>query len=197
MLIVEAAGFDVVLVETVGVGQSEVAVAGMVDTFLLITLARAGDQLQGIQRGILEMADVIVVNKADGDNESASRVAARDLRSAMRLITSDPNARRPPVLTSSSVTGDGLMDVWTQVGEHRQYLQESGTLDSRRARQQRDWMWSLVDDELIEAVRQSPEIKAQRGALESDVMSGETSAVEAADVILQTFAAHLPSEWVE
>ena len=96
MIVMEAAGFDVVLVETVGVGQSEVAVAGMVDTFLLITLARAGDQLQGIKRGILEMADVITVNKADGEHEGEARVTARELSIAMKLITSDPNARRAP-----------------------------------------------------------------------------------------------------
>ncbi|MDR0849241.1 MAG: methylmalonyl Co-A mutase-associated GTPase MeaB [Propionibacteriaceae bacterium] len=197
MLIVEAAGFDVVLVETVGVGQSEVAVAGMVDTFLLVTLARAGDQLQGIKRGILEMADVITVNKADGDNESASRVAARELRTAMKLITSDPNARRPPVLTSSSYTGDGLMDVWQAVLDHRAYLEEGGGLAERRARQQRDWMWSLVDDEVIESVRQNRDVKAMRKGLESKVMSGQLSAVEAAQQILTAFARNLPPTWLD
>jgi LAO/AO transport system kinase len=195
MLLVEAAGYDIVLVETVGVGQSEVAVAGMVDTFLLITLARAGDQLQGIKRGILEMADLIVVNKADGDNEAASRVAARDLRTAMRLITSDPKARRPPVLTSSSYTGAGLLDVWKAVQDHRAELEDSGSLIERRARQQRDWMWSLVDDELVESVRQCAEVKNQRQALEQAVMNGDASAVDGAATILKTFAAHLPDHW--
>ncbi len=123
MIVMEAAGFDVVLVETVGVGQSEVAVAGMVDTFLLITLARAGDQLQGIKRGILEMADVITVNKADGDHEGEARVTARELTIAMKLITSDPHARRPPVLTSSALTGKGLDEVWQAVLDHRAYLE--------------------------------------------------------------------------
>ena len=144
MLICEAAGYDVVIVETVGVGQSEVAVAGMVDTFLLITLARAGDQLQGIKRGILEMADVVTVNKADGDNEQASRVAARELMIAMKLITADPKARRPPVLTSSSYTGAGLLEVWQAVLDHRAYLESSGGLATRRATQQRDWLWALA-----------------------------------------------------
>jgi len=196
MLVVESAGYDVVLVETVGVGQSEVAVAGMVDTFLLITLARAGDQLQGIKRGILEMADIITVNKADGDNEAASRVAARELRTAMKLITSDPNARRPPVLTSSSYTGDGLMDVWQAVLDHRAYLEETGGLAERRARQQRDWMWSLIDDELIEAVRQVPAIKQVRARLETEVMSGQTSAVDAAEEVLGLFSRNLPANWL-
>uniref|UniRef100_S0DEZ1 GTPase n=1 Tax=termite gut metagenome TaxID=433724 RepID=S0DEZ1_9ZZZZ len=197
MLVVEAAGYDVVLVETVGVGQSEVAVAGMVDTFLLVTLARAGDQLQGIKRGILEMADIITVNKADGDNEAASRIAARELKSAMKLITSDPNARRPPVLTSSSYTGVGLMDVWQAVLDHRAYLEESGGLAERRARQQRDWMWSLIDDELLESVRQTPAVKRIRTSLEAEVMEGQTSAVEAAQNVLAAFAQNLPATWLE
>ncbi|MDR2896084.1 MAG: methylmalonyl Co-A mutase-associated GTPase MeaB [Propionibacteriaceae bacterium] len=196
MLVVEAAGYDVVLVETVGVGQSEVAVAGMVDTFLLITLARAGDQLQGIKRGILEMADIIAVNKADGDNEAASRVAARELSSAMRMLISDPKARRPPVLTSSSYTGVGLMDVWAAVLEHRAFLEESGGLERRRAEQQRDWMWSLVNDQLLASLRQNSAVKALSPGLEQAVMNGQTSAVEAAADILTTFSQHLPSQWV-
>ncbi|MDR1808113.1 MAG: methylmalonyl Co-A mutase-associated GTPase MeaB [Propionibacteriaceae bacterium] len=195
MLLCEAAGYDVVLVETVGVGQSEVAVAGMVDTFLLVTLARAGDQLQGIKRGILEMADVITVNKSDGDNEAASRVAARDLRTAMKLITSDPNARRPPVLNTSSYTGMGLDELWAEVLNHRRYLEAHGGLQARRARQQRDWMWALIDDDLVESVRQCPEVKAQRQALEQAVMAGDISAVEAAETVLGAFARHLPPHW--
>jgi LAO/AO transport system kinase len=197
MLVVEAAGYDVVLVETVGVGQSEVAVAGMVDTFLLVTLARAGDQLQGIKRGILEMADIITVNKADGDNEAASRVAARELKTAMKLITSDPKARRPPVLTSSSYTGVGLLDVWDAILEHRAYLEESGGLERRRAHQQRDWMWSLIDDELLDSIRQTASVKQVRAGLEADVMAGRLSAVEAAQEVLAIFARHLPSAWLD
>jgi LAO/AO transport system kinase len=195
MLLVEAAGYGVVLVETVGVGQSEVAVAGMVDTFLLVTLARAGDQLQGIKRGILEMADLITVNKSDGDNETASRVAARELRTAIKLITSDPHARRVPVINTSAFTGLGLDDLWQQVLDHRAYLDQSGGLQVRRAEQQRDWMWSLVDDELVEAVRQVPAVRAQRGDLEAAVMRGDVSAVEAAQTVLAAFAANLPATW--
>jgi LAO/AO transport system kinase len=195
MLLVEAAGYDVVLVETVGVGQSEVAVAGMVDTFLLVTLARAGDQLQGIKRGILEMADLITVNKSDGDNEMASRVAARELRTAMKLITADPNARRPPVINTSAYTGLGLDDLWQAVLDHRVYLEDSGGLERRRAEQQRDWMWSLIDDELVEAVRQARSVRAQRAVLEKAVMSGDLSAVEAAQTVLAAFACDLPQTW--
>ena len=127
MLVLEAAGYDVILVETVGVGQSEVAVAGMVDTFLLLMIARTGDQLQGIKRGILEMADVITVNKADGDGLREARVAARELTIAMKLIRSESGGRRTPVLTSSSYTGDGLDEVWDAVVAHRASLEESGS----------------------------------------------------------------------
>lgn len=188
MLILEAAGFDVVLVETVGVGQSEVAVAGMVDTFLLITLARAGDQLQGIKRGILEMADVITVNKADGDHQGEARVAARELSVAMKLISSEPNAVRPPVLTSSSLTGDGLAEVWEAIVAHRAGLEADGKLEARRARQQRDWLWALVAGDLDDALHASPAVNEIRAALESKVESGELSALEASQSILAAFA---------
>ncbi len=193
MLVVEAAGYDVVIVETVGVGQSEVAVAGMVDTFLLLTLARAGDQLQGIKRGILEMVDVISVNKADGPGEPEARVAARELTMAMKLITSDPTRRRPPVLTSSSLTGHGLDDVWAAVLAHRDWLEhEGGGLEQHRAAQQVSWLWSLVEGELTDALRRSGAVRALRADLERDVADGDLSALEASQQILRAFAADLP-----
>ena len=193
MLIVEAAGYDVVIVETVGVGQSEVAVAGMVDTFLMLTLARAGDQLQGIKRGILEMVDVIAVNKADGDGEGEARVAARELTMAMRLITSDPDARRPPVLTSSSLTGKGLAEVWQAVLDHRTWLETSGGgLEERRATQQISWLWALVEGELGDALRRAPSVRTLRAGLEADVAAGDLSALEASGQILRALAHDLP-----
>lgn len=195
MLVLEAAGYDVVLVETVGVGQSEVAVAGMVDTFLLITLARAGDQLQGIKRGILEMADVITVNKADGEHEAEARVAARELSVAMKLITSDPHATRPPVLTSSSYTGKGLDEVWQAILDHRARLEDAGELDARRARQQREWLWALVAGDLEDALRNSPAVKEIRASLEAAVESGDLSALEASQRILDAFASGLAQGW--
>ena len=195
MLVLEAAGYDVVLIETVGVGQSEVAVSGMVDTFLLIALARAGDQLQGIKRGILEMADVITVNKADGDNESESRVTARELSIAMKLINSDPKAVRPPVLTSSSLTGKGLDEVWQAIVDHRARLERSGQLEARRAKQQREWLWALVKGELEDALRTSPGVSAIRAGLEAEVESGELSALEASAEILTAFAKDVPQLW--
>lgn len=195
MVVVEAAGFDVVLVETVGVGQSEVAVSGMVDTFLLLTLARAGDQLQGIKRGILEMADVITVNKADGDHEGEARVTARELRVAMKLITSDPNARRPPCLTSSSYTGKGLDEVWEAVLEHRAYLEEDGGLERRRAQQQLEWLWSLVNGEILDGIKRSTKVKSIVDTIESDITSGELSALEGAEELVQAFVSDVDVLW--
>ena len=169
MLVLEAAGYDVVIVETVGVGQNEIAVSEMVDTFLLLTLARAGDQLQGIKRGILELADVIAVNKADGDGEIPARGAARELAGAMRLM----------------LPGVGLDEVWAQVLAHRAWLQEHHSLAVRRARQQEDWMWTLVDAQLTDAVRESS--RGIRAEVEAAVRSGALSAVDGAERILRAF----------
>ncbi|MBM6400090.1 methylmalonyl Co-A mutase-associated GTPase MeaB [Phycicoccus sonneratiae] len=191
MLVLEAAGFDVVVVETVGVGQNEVAVSEMVDTFLLLTLARAGDQLQGIKRGILELADVIAVNKADGDGENPAKAAARELAGALRMVMPGPDVRRPPVLTCSALTGAGLDEVWQAVLEHRAYLEERHSLAERRARQQEDWMWALVDAELTDGVRAAPSVRAQRAAVEAAVRSGELSAVEGSARLLGLYAADL------
>jgi len=192
MLVLEVAGFDVVIVETVGVGQNEIAVSEMVDTFLLLTLARAGDQLQGIKRGILELADVIAVNKADGDGENPAKAAAKDLAAAMRLMLPGADVRRPPVLTCSAQTGAGLDEVWAAVLEHREHLESQGSLESRRAQQQQDWMWALVESHLEEAVRTAPAVRAQRAEIEAAVRSGELSAVDGAARILDLFLAPRP-----
>lgn len=189
MLVLEAAGFDVVLVETVGVGQSEVAVAEMVDTFLMLALARGGDQLQGIKRGILEMADVIAVNKADGPHESDAWVAARELSGAMRLMNPDPDARRTPVLTCSAQTGAGLDEVWQAVLDHRAWLEEQGSLQARRRAQQTSWMWAMVDAELRDGVRRSPGVRAVLGEVQEGVADGTVSAVDAAQQVLEAFFA--------
>ncbi|WP_299447600.1 methylmalonyl Co-A mutase-associated GTPase MeaB [uncultured Phycicoccus sp.] len=191
MLVLEAAGYDVVVVETVGVGQNEVAVSEMVDTFLLLTLARAGDQLQGIKRGILELADVIAVNKADGDGEVAARGAARDLAGALRLMMPGREVRRPPVLTCSALTGAGLDEVWRAVLDHRAHLEEAGSLETRRAQQQQDWMWAMVDAHLTDAVRDCAAVRGERTRIEGAVRTGELSAVEGAARILELFAADL------
>ncbi|MCL2782830.1 MAG: methylmalonyl Co-A mutase-associated GTPase MeaB [Propionibacteriaceae bacterium] len=193
MLLVEAAGYDVVLVETVGVGQSEVAVASMVDTFLLLTLARTGDQLQGIKKGILEMADVIAVNKADGDNEATSQVAARELRTAMHLVG---QVTPPQVLTLSAQTGSGLMDVWQAVLKHRARLGSCDGLNKRRANQQRDWLWALIDDTLLQAMRQSTSVVQRRAAVEQAVEDGQISAIDGAEQLLKLLAADVPTRWL-
>ena len=189
MLVLEAAGHDVVIVETVGVGQNEIAVSEMVDTFLLLTLARSGDQLQGIKRGILELADVVAVNKADGDGEGPARVAARELAGALRLMMPGPAVRRPPVLTCSARTGSGLDEVWAAVLEHREHLQAEGSLHARRARQQQDWMWAMVDAQLQDAVRDAPSVRAAHEEIERAVRAGEVSALDGTERILALYAA--------
>lgn len=188
MLLVEAAGFDVVIVETVGVGQSEVAVAEMVDTFLLLALARAGDQLQGIKRGILELADVIAVNKADGDHAGEARVTARELSIAMKLISSESEGRRPPVLTCSALTGHNLDEVWQEVLRHREYLEaEHGGLAERRAEQQVQWLWALVREELWNGFRRSPQVRDQVGSVEQGIRDHHLSAVDGAQQLLEAY----------
>ena len=185
MAVLEGAGYDVVLVETVGVGQSEVTVAGMVDTFLFLTLARTGDQLQGIKKGILEIADVIAVNKADGDRQQEARVAARDLAGALRLVRGH-DEWAPPVVTCSALDDVGVGEVWERVLAHRDHLGEAG-LARKRAHQQLDFTWALVRDELEQRLRHSPGVKAIRTELRDAVLSGELPASVAADRILAAF----------
>lgn len=187
MIILEAAGYDTVLVETVGVGQSEVAVADMVDTFLMLALARSGDQLQGIKRGILERVDVIAVNKADGDGLTEARVCARELRGAMRLMTGD-SATAPKVLTCSAQTGDGLDEVWQAVTDHRRELVDSGSLAHRRAEQQRSWLWTLTEASVLNALRTSADVRQLRTDVEHRLLAGELSAPEGSQLLLEAFA---------
>jgi len=172
MVVMEAAGYDVVLVETVGVGQSEVAVAGMVDSFLLLALARSGDQLQGIKKGILELADVIAVNKADGPHEVDARRAARELAGALRMLTVAPEAWVPPVLTCSATEGTGLPEVWAAVERHRASLVANGQLERRRGEQQVAWTWSLVTDALVDRLHGNVAVRGLAAALEPEVRAG-------------------------
>jgi LAO/AO transport system kinase len=184
IVLMEAAGYDVVLVETVGVGQSEVAVAGMVDTFLLLTIARTGDQLQGIKRGILELADVVAVNKADGPHERDARLAARELAGALRIVAPAGATWRTPVLACSAQTGDGLDEVWAAVDRHRSTLDAAGSLADRRAEQQVQWMWATVRDRLLDRLRDDPGVRAVLPELEAAVRAGELTATLAAETIL-------------
>jgi LAO/AO transport system kinase len=185
MAVLEAAAYDVVLVETVGVGQSEVTVAGMVDTFLFLTLARTGDQLQGIKKGILEIADVIAVNKADGDREQEASSAARELAGALRLVHGR-GEWAPPVVTCSGLTDVGVDDLWQRVLAHREHLGADG-LAAKRAAQQLEFTWSLVRDELEQRLRHSPAVNAVRDEIRSQVLSGELPATVAADRILAAY----------
>ena len=185
MLVLEAAGHDVVLVETVGVGQSEVTVAGMVDTFLFLTLARTGDQLQGIKKGILEIVDVVAVNKADQEHEGEARVAARELAGALRLVRGHAGWA-PPVVTCSGLTGVGVDDVWERIEAHREHLGADG-LAHKRAEQQLEFTWALVRDELAQRLRSSPGVAAVRDDVRRAVLSGELPAPLAADRLLAAY----------
>ena len=187
MAVLEAAGYDVVLVETVGVGQSEITVAGMVDTFLFLALARTGDQLQGIKKGILEIADVIAVNKADGDRVGEARTAARELAGALRLVHGRAEWT-PPVVTCSGLTGEGVDEVWQRVHAHREHLGAEG-LARKRAEQQLEFTWSLVRDELAQRLRRSPGVAAIRDDVRRRVLAGELNAPVAADLVLEAYDA--------
>jgi len=194
--LLEGAGYDVVLVETVGVGQSETTVAGMVDTFLLLALARSGDQLQGIKKGVLEIADVIAVNKADGDRVVEAQAAAKDLAGALRLVRGRHSAHGPPngpaggwtvpVLTCSGLTGDGIDAVWDAVLRHRAALGPDGLAD-KRSGQRWDLVWSLVREELDQRLRRSAAVADTAARIRSDVLAGALPAPSAADAILRAF----------
>jgi LAO/AO transport system kinase len=186
IVLLEAAGFEVILVETVGVGQSEVTVANMVDTFVFLTLARTGDQLQGIKKGVLELADIVVVNKADGEHAAEAKAAARELTGAMRLIHPRETLWRPPVLTMSALHGTGLAELWDTVLKHRQVLTDAGEFEARRRAQQVDWTWSMVRDTVLDRVLSHPAVKKIRAEVERQVRDGELTPALAAQQLLDT-----------
>jgi LAO/AO transport system kinase len=187
ILVMEAAGYDVVIVETVGVGQSETLVAEMTDTFVLLALARTGDQLQGIKKGVLELADVVAVNKADGPHELECKRAARELAGALRLIGQPEGSWIVPVLTCSAETGAGLPELWEAIEQHQQRLRESGELVRRRGEQQVVWTWDTVRDRLLDRMRASSEVLELVPAVEEAVRRGELPPSLAADRILLAF----------
>ncbi len=184
MLLCEAAGYDIVIVETVGAGQSEVAVAEMTDSFLVLMLPGAGDELQGIKKGVLELANVIAVNKADGDNIMRAKAAATSLTAALH-ITAGHEA--PPVLTYSALTGDKVSSVWDAITLHRKQLEKSGALADKRRAQQIKWMWTLLEERFRGRLRSDPKIKAKLPALEKAVADGklpaDLAAQEIADIL--------------
>jgi len=187
LLVCEAAGFDVVLVETVGIGQSEVAVASMVDCFLVLVQPGAGDSLQGIKKGVLELADALVVNKADGDQAAAAERARAAHAEALGLLRPASPHWRPRVLTASAHTGQGIEAVWSLVQEHRAALQAAGELDARRREQARAWMWSLVEEGLRVAFRRHPAVAGRVAALERDVEALRATPAAAARELLERF----------
>ena len=186
MIVLEAAGYDVILVETVGVGQSETVVAQMVDFFCVLMLPGAGDELQGIKKGVLELADMIAVNKADA-NEVKTREAVRDYSAALRLLKPASPTWSPPVLAISGLTGDGLESLWSQIELHHSKLTATGELAARRQAQQVTWMWSLIDDRLRTALRTRPAMVELTEATVGAVEAGELPAAVAADRLLGAF----------
>lgn len=187
MTVVEAAGFDVVLVETVGVGQSETVVSEMVDFFLVLMIAGAGDEFQGIKKGVLELADMLAVNKADGDGRIRARRAAAEYRSALSIMTPRDALWRPPVLTCSGLAGEGLEELWQNIVQHRETLEARGAFQARRDRQRLEWMWSMVKDRLLAKLDSSEALAGLRGPTEAAVEQGRLSPSEAADRLLAAF----------
>jgi LAO/AO transport system kinase len=184
MLLCEAAAYDVVLVETIGVGQSEIAVADMTDFFLLLMLPGAGDELQGLKKGVVELADMIAVNKADGDNVARAKVAAAEYRAALHILTPRSANWSPPVVTYSALTGEGVAALWAHVLDHCEKLTAAGELASRRAEQQVKWMWAMLEERLFAPLRSDRAIKAALASIEAEVAAGTLAPAAAVDKIV-------------
>jgi LAO/AO transport system kinase len=185
ILLCEAAGYEIVLIETVGVGQSEIAVHGMVDFFLLLKLPGAGDELQGIKRGIVEMADAIVINKADGDNEKAARIAQMDFNKALHLYPPKENGWVPKVLSCSALHNKGLEAVWHLVEDYLQQGKSSGSFDSKRKQQRENWLFETLEDHLKRDFFQNKVVKKELKKLIPRVRENEIPAFSAAEQLLQ------------
>ncbi|MDJ0936860.1 MAG: methylmalonyl Co-A mutase-associated GTPase MeaB [Kiloniellales bacterium] len=187
MLATEAAGFDVVIVETVGVGQSETAVAEMVDLFLLLIAPGGGDELQGIKRGIMEIADLIVVNKADGKLKDEAGRTAAEYQSALQLLRPRSQNWTPRVLLCSALSGTGVPEVWEAVGAYRAALEPEGEIAARRSEQARQWLWQEVQEGLMAALQADPAVEAAAAKLEAKVVAGKLPATAAAQELLKAF----------
>ena len=187
MALVEAAGFDVVIVETVGVGQSEVTVADMVDIFLVLLLPGGGDELQGIKKGIIEIADIIAINKADGDNQRRAERSASEYRAALSLLTPHSAHWQPPVLAISGLENRGLDDLWRQIQSHRDRLTATGEFETRRRGQAVRWMHDMLADELRHLMLGSPEVAAAIKQAEADVHAGRLAPSAAIPEIVELF----------
>ena len=181
MLLCEAAGYDVVLVETIGVGQSEIAVADMTDFFFVLVLPGGGDELQGLKKGVVELADMIAINKADGDNLARAKLTAAEYGAALHILSPASSNWSPPVVTCSALKGAGIDALWTHILDHRRRLTASGELAARRGEQQVKWMWAMLEERLFAPVRSDRALKAALPRIEADVKAGRlapTTAVE-------------------
>ena len=183
MLLVEAAGYDCVLVETMGSGQSETAVADMTDFFLVLMLPGAGDELQGLKKGIVELADMIAINKADGDNIARATAAAAAYRAALHILTPRSSAWSPPVMAYSALTGEGIAQLWQSVLDHRECMTQSGELAARRREQQVKWFWAMLEERMLARVRSDPALKGKLPKLEAAVAEGRVSPALAVEEI--------------
>ena len=183
MLLCEAAGYGVILVETVGIGQSETAVADMTDFFLALMLPGAGDELQGIKKGLVELADMIAVNKADGDNVKRAATAAAEYRGALHILNPHSPNWTPPVVTYSALTGTGIAELWAQVIAHRERMTSSGELAARRREQQVKWMWSMLEERLLARMKSDAALRAKLPQIEAAVADGRLAATLAVEQI--------------
>jgi LAO/AO transport system kinase len=183
MLLCEAAGYGVILVETVGVGQSEVAVADMTDFFLVLALPGAGDELQALKKGVVELADMIAVNKADGDNLPRAKLAAAEYSAALHILSPRSKNWSPPVITCSALTGDGIEALWRHVLDHRERLTASGELAAQRGEQQVKWMWTMLEERLFAPLRSDRALKAALPRIETEVAAGHLAPASAVEEI--------------
>jgi LAO/AO transport system kinase len=183
MLLCEAAGYDVMLVETIGVGQSEIAVADMTDFFLVLALPGAGDELQALKKGVVELADMIAVNKADGDNLVRAKQAAADYGAALHILAPRSRNWSPPVITCSALTGEGIDQLWAHILDHRRRLTESGELAARRGEQQVKWMWTMLEERLFAPLHSDRALKAALPRIEAEVAAGRLAPARAVEQI--------------
>jgi LAO/AO transport system kinase len=183
MLVCEAAGYDIVLVETIGTGQSETMVADMTDFFLVLMLPGAGDELQGLKKGVIEIADMIAINKADGDNVRRAKAAAAEYRAALHILTPRSLSWSPPVVTYSALSGDGVAALWATVLEHRERMTAAGELAARRREQQVKWMWAMLEERVFSRLKSDPAIKAKLPRIEAAVAEGRMTPALAVDEI--------------
>ena len=185
MLLCEASGFDVILVETVGIGQSETAVSDMTDSFLALMLPGAGDELQGIKKGLVELADMIAINKADGDNVKRANRAAAEYRSALHILQPRSEHWQPPVVTYSALTGTGIAELWQKILDHRSTMTASGEFAARRREQQVRWMWSILEQRMMARLRSDASVRAKVKKIEAEVAAGRITPALGAEEITE------------